>query len=186
VKAGELLAQLDASNLQDGKVDQEIRVQNADAAAVSSRENLEVIRNQAQSDIDKAELDLKFAGEDLKNYKEGDYPNQVKEHEASVNLAQEELQRAQDTLHWSTILYQEKYLSESELKADQLAVNKSQLDLELAQSRLQLLKDYTYTRTLDERESDVKQAQMALERTKRKSAADVVQAEANAKATGRS
>jgi len=182
VQKGDLLVQLDSSNLEDSKVDQQIRVQNAEASAVSSRENLAVVRNQAQSDVDKAELDLKFAGEDLKNYKDGEYPNQVKELEASINLAQEELQRAQDTLQWSSILYQEKYLSESELKADQLAVNKSQLDLELAQSKLALLKDYTYKRTLDELESNAKQAEMALERTVRKASANVAQAEANAKA----
>ena len=182
VKQGDLLVELDASNLEDSKVDQEISVQNAEAAFISARESLEVVRNQAQSDTDEAELALRFAQEDLKNYKEGEYPNQEKELEARITLAKEELTRAQEEFKWSEILYTEKYLSESELKADKLAVSKAELDLELAQSNLALLKDYTYTRTLDQLESDVRRAQMALERARLRASADVVQAEAKLKA----
>ena len=182
VEKGELLVQLDASKLEDSKVDQEIRVHNAEAAFIAVQENLEVVRNKAQSDVDKAELTLRFAQGDLKNYEEGEYPNQVKELEARITLANEELQRAEDRLDWSRKLFEKKYLSESELKADELAANKAKLDLELAMNNLALLKDYTYKRTLDQRESDVKQAEMALERTRRSSSADVVQAEANLKA----
>ena len=182
VKDGDLLVELDGSKLEDAKLDQEIRVQNAEAAFVSARENLEVVRNQAESDIDKAVLASTFAVEDLKKYTKGEYPNQVKEFEARITLAEENLQRAEDELHWSRILSEEKYLSESELKADELAVNKTRLDLELAQNNLALLKDYTHKRTLDQLESDVKQGEMALERTRRKASADVIQAEASLKA----
>jgi len=182
VKKGELLVELDASKLQDAKVDQEIRVQNAEAAFIRARENLEVVRNQGQSDVEQAELTLRFGGEDLKKYKEGEYPNQVKELQARVTLAQEELQRAQHRLRWSRTLFQEKYLSETELKADELAASKAKLELELANNNLALLKEYTHKRRLDELQSAVKQAKMARERTQRKAAADLVQAQAELKA----
>ncbi len=178
VKKGDLLVELDATKLQDSKVEQEIKVQNADASWVSSRENYEVVKNQAQSDIDKATLELKFAQEDLKQYEEGEYPNELKQRESQITLAQEQLTRAQEELKWSTVLYDEKYLSESEMKADQLAANKAQVDLDIAQSNLKLLQDYTYHRNLDELQSAVNQAQMALERVTRKASADTLQAEA--------
>ncbi len=182
VKKGDLLIELDSSNLLDQKVDQEIRVQNAEAAFISAREDLAVVENQAQSDIDKAQLAYDFAVQDLDKYLKGEYPNQLKESESKITLAEEEVTRAQEKLEWSRKLFQEKYISQTELQADELAEKKKVLDLELAQNDLKLLVDFTHKRRLAQLESDVKQAKMALERTTRKARADVVQAEANLKA----
>ena len=178
VKQGDLLVELDTSTIEDNKVNQEITVQNAEAAHIQARENLEVVRNQAKANIEKAELALRFAKEDLKKYEEGEYPKVVKEHEGRITLAEEELQRANDKLKWSERLFAEKYLSETEMRSDRLACKRYELDLQTAEANLALLKNYTYRRQMDELESNVYQNSMALERTQRSSKADVVQAEA--------
>lgn len=182
VKKGDLLIELDSSNLLDQKVDQEIRVQNAEASFISARENLAVVENQAKSDIDKAQLAYDFAVQDLDKYLKGEYPNELKELESKITLAEEELTRAREKLDWSKKLYQEKYISQTELQADELAEKKKALDRELAQNDLDLFINFTHKRRLAQLESDVSQAKMALERTTRKARADVVQAEANLKA----
>ncbi|MFW6151752.1 MAG: efflux RND transporter periplasmic adaptor subunit [Verrucomicrobiota bacterium] len=182
VQKGELLVELDASSLKDQKIDQEIRVQNAEASYVQSRENLAVVKNQATSNVEKARLDLRFAKEDLAQYKDGEYPNTLKEREAKITLTREELKRAEEELKWSMVLFEEKYIAESELQADALAVSKAELDLELAESSLTLLKEFTYKRQIDQLRSDIEQAEMAYERIKSKAAADVVQAEADLRA----
>jgi len=182
VNKADLLVELDASELLDEKINQEIDVQNANAEHIQAEEELAVAKNQAQSDMDEAELTLRFAEQDLRKYLEGEYQNQVKEAELRITLAREELQTAQERLGWSKTLYDEKYLSHTEYMIDQLAVNKRKLDLELAENDLQLLKDYSHPRNVDRLESDVKQARMALERAKRKARADVVEAEADLRA----
>ncbi len=182
VKNGDLLVELDASGLLDAKIDQQIKVQNTEAAFVGARENLAVVINQAKSDVDIAKLNLKFAKQDLEQYKEGEYPNQLKEANGLITLADEEVTRAQEKFDWSKTLFEEKYISQIELKADELALKRKALDFELAQSGLDLLQKYTYQRNLDQLESNVNQADMALERTNRKAKADVVQAEADLKA----
>ncbi|UCG67871.1 MAG: efflux RND transporter periplasmic adaptor subunit [Deltaproteobacteria bacterium] len=182
VKKGQLLVELDASKLLDEKVDQQIRVKNTEAAFVGARENLEVVRNQAEADVDKARLVYNFAVEDLKKYLEGEYPNQLKEAESKLTLAKEEVTRAQEKVEWSRRLFQEKYISNTELTADELTLKKNILNLELAENDLDLLKKYTHKRRLAQLESDVKQAKMALDRTIRKAKADVVQAESNLEA----
>jgi len=179
VKKGDLLVELDGSSLVDEKIDQQIRVQNAEAAYIGAREELAVVKNQAQSDVDKAQLGYDFSKEDLKKYLEGDFPNALKQAESQITLAKEELTRATEKWEWSKKLYDEKYLSQTELNADELTVKKKNLDLDLAHNNLELLKNFTHKRTLAQLESDVKQAEMALERTDRKAKADVVQAEAN-------
>jgi len=182
VKTGDLLVELDATNLDSRRIEQEIKVQNAEAAFIRSRETLEVVKNQAQSDVEKAELALQFAREDLEQYKDGEYPNNLKELEARITLAREEKQRAEEKLTWSQVLFKEKYLSESEIQADELSVKKSALDVELAENNLKLLQQFEYKRQITELESDVRQTEMAFERATRKARADVIQAEADLRA----
>ncbi|MHC4558776.1 MAG: efflux RND transporter periplasmic adaptor subunit [Planctomycetota bacterium] len=182
VKKGDLLVELDASTLEDALIDQEINVQNAEAAFIDANETLAVAENQAQSDIDVAKLTLKFAEQDLQQYKDGQYPKDLKTANNEITLREEELTRAQETLEWSQKLFKEKYLSNTDLQADKLAVTRSKNALELAKEELRLLEEYTRQRNIDQFESDFHQAKMALERTQRKAKADVIQAKADLKA----
>ena len=182
VKKGDLLIELDSSQLQDEKVNEQIRVMNAEAAFIRARENLAVTKNQAESDIDKAELTLHFAREDLEMYFEGEYPKILKEAESMITIAEEELRRASEKLKWSRVLFEEEYISQTELQADELAAKKTQLDLELSMEELTLLRDYIHKRKMAELESDIRQALMALERAKLKASANIVQAEADLRA----
>ena len=182
VSAGELLVELDASRLQDDRMQQQITSMNAEAVFIRAREALAVIKSQADSDVAKAELTLKFAQQDLTKYKEGEYPRQQQQGEADINIAKEELQRATDKMDWSRKLASEGFITRTELQADELAAKRAEINLKLAESALELLNKYTHQRSLDQLESDLKQAQEAMERTQRKAAADVVQAEADLKA----
>ena len=182
VEEGDLLVELDATTLQDSEIDQEIKVQNAEAAYINATETLAVTKNQAQSDIDQATLDLQFAEQDLNKYKEGQFPNDKTAAENEVKLAEEQLTRAEDTLVWSQKLFDEKYISETELQADRLSVTSAKNRLIVAENNLRLLLDYEYDRQIDQLESDLSQAKMALERVERKAKANIAQAEADLKA----
>jgi len=179
VEAGDLLIELDASSLVDQRVDQQIRVQNTEAAFIRAREQLEVTKSQNQSDIAAATLDERFAREDVSKYLEGEYPSQLMDAEAAVTLAEEELRRAKDKLDWSTRLYEEKYISETEFKADELAFKRADLEVRLAEEALKLLERYTHERRIDELEAAVEQTELAFDRVERKAAADLVQAKAD-------
>jgi HlyD family secretion protein len=148
VKKGDLLVELDSSNLTTQKMTEETAVQNADAGFVSARENLAVVENQAKSDIDAARLAYEFAKQDLEKYKNGEYPNLKMQAESKITLAEEEYKRAQDKYNWSKRLNSEKYLSKMELDADELAEKQKKLNLDLAKSELDLLSNFTYTRQI--------------------------------------
>jgi len=182
VKKGDLLVELDASNLKDAIIDQDIQVQRAEASYIGAKENLAVIENQSKSDIDIAQLTLKFARQDLQQYVDGIYPKDVNEMTARIRLSEEDLKRAEDVNDWSKRLYEEKYLSETEYLADRLSVQRRKLERDVANSDLDLLKNFTYHRQIEQLTSDVNQAGMALERTQRKSSASVIQAKADLRA----
>lgn len=182
VEAGDLVIELDSSTLEDQKTAQQITVLHSEAAFISARENLAVVKNQAESDVARAELDFRFAKEDLTKYQKGEYPQLLKEARSKITIAEEELERAIEKLKWSRILREEKYISENELQADDLAWKRSKLDVELSQGELDLLQEYTHTRQIAELESNVVEAERALQRVRLQAAANVVQAEADLEA----
>lgn len=182
VKKGDLLVRLDSSLLEDKHLEQKIRTQNAEAIFIRSKVNLEVQESQAKSEVFLAEQEHVFAKEDLENYIEGEYPDQLKQKESKIVLAREVLERANAKLKWSDVLYQQKYISKTELQADQLAANRSKLELELAINALNLLKAHTHKRSLARFKNKVEQTAMILERTKRKKEADLIQHQAELKA----
>ncbi|MCG3125880.1 MAG: hypothetical protein CHACPFDD_00707 [Phycisphaerae bacterium] len=182
VAPGQLLAELDASQLQDERVEQTIRLDNAEAEYIRARENLEVVKNQAASDTSKAELDYEFAKEDAEKYEEGEYPQKLREADSKITIAREEMERAAEKLAWSQRLFAEKYISQTELEADRLTHKRAELDYQLAVAAKELLETYTHKRDKAKLQSDVDQTRLAFERAKLKANADIVQAEAALKA----
>lgn len=182
VEKGDLLIELDSSELEDRLVDQQIQVENSEADFVSAKENLEVVKIQSQSNVSKAELDNQFAIEDKQKYLEGEWPKQLMEAETDVTLKDEELRRTTDEFNWSKRLYEEKYLSETEYRADELAMKRAQLQLALSQETIKLLKDFTHKRQIAELDSEIEQKALTLERVRRESSSDLVQAEARLRA----
>jgi len=174
---GDLLVELDSSKLKEQLAAQELRVINADAAFIRARENHAVVKSQGESDIAKAQLDLRFAILDLEKYEEGEYPQQLQTAEAAITLATEAVQRAMEKLEWSQRLHAKRYLSRVELQADEAALKTAKLDLKLAEGSKRLLEKYSHRRDLESRKSDIDQADKALERARRKASANLVQAD---------
>ncbi|MCU0916040.1 MAG: HlyD family secretion protein, partial [Planctomycetes bacterium] len=180
VNEGDLLVELDVSTLVDTRVDQVIRVKNAEAAWINARESLDITKSQGLSDVNAAELKYQFAILDLKKYRGqgGQLETDVAESAGKIKLAEEEVKKNEDYYTWSKRLADEKYLSQTQLQTDQLALEKSKLNLTVAQNSLKLLQDYNSKRQLAQLISDVNQAAMALDRTKAKARANIAQADA--------
>jgi HlyD family secretion protein len=181
VDPNDLLVELDVSTLVDTRVDQVIRVKNAEAFWINARESLAIQTSQAASDVELAKLNLEFAKQDLEKYtgEGGEYQNAVASAEGKIKLNAEEKTKAEDYLTWSTRLYDEKYLSKTQLQADQLALQRADLNLTVASNDANLLKQYMYKRQIAKLSSDVNQAVMALERMEAKARANIAQANAD-------
>jgi HlyD family secretion protein len=181
VMPGDVLVELDVSTLVDSRVDQVILVKNAEAAFINARETMAITESQAASNVELAQLTLQFAKQDLEKYtgEGGDYQNALAAAEGKIKLNAEEKTKAQDYLDWSQRLYNEKYLSKTQLQADQLALQRADLNLQVAANDANLLKQYTYRRQVAQLTSDVSQARMALERAEAKARATIAQAKAD-------
>jgi HlyD family secretion protein len=182
VEKGQVLVRLNTSNLENQISEQDIRARNAHAAKTRAEESLAVTLSQNRSDISKADLDVQFAKQNYQKYIEGEYPQELAKAEADITIAKVEKGRAEDKLNYSQQLYDKGFITRTELEADTLSVTRAKLDLKLAEGRKRLLEEYTYVQRTQQLKSDIEQAEMNLDRVKRKANADEIQARADLEA----
>jgi HlyD family secretion protein len=180
VKKGDLLVELDVSEMVDHCVDHRIMVTNARAAWIQAREALIIAKSLARSEVEAAQLAYDFAKLDLEKYQGegGQYATDLAKAQGNIALNQQEVEKNRDYYEWSKKLAQERYLSDTQLKTDALTLRRSELSLEVAENSRTLLEKYTHQRQLVELVSDVGQKKAALARAQAKARATVVQAEA--------
>ena len=182
VRKGDTLVELDTASLEERRISQDITVQNNESSMINARENLDIVENQALSNIELAELKLRFAKEDLEKYREGEYPRKLNVANGDITISEEKLQRAKDKYEWSQKLFAEGFISETELKSDELSWKSAELDLKNMRGGLELLEKYTYKREIAQLESDVWQNEMSLNRTKARANSDIVSAQVHLRA----
>jgi HlyD family secretion protein len=178
VKTGDLLVELNSADLRDKKVDQDIVVQNTQAAYVSAHEALEVAKKEAQANIQAAEVALRLAHLDLKKFLDGEYKQTLDTAKSKITLADAGVRQTTEKLQWSAKLAKEGYITSTELETDQLAEQKAQLDLQLAKGELSLLEKFTYERTVAELTADADQKEFLVVKAKHKANSSIVEAEA--------
>lgn len=182
VTTNDLLIELDASRFTAQRSEQQIVIENAEAALLQAHEKLAIVSNEADSAVQAAEMKLKFANLDRDKYDQGEYPAARQQAEADLTMAREEQKRASGKLDWSRKLERDGFITRSEMEADELEVTRRQLTVANAQSKLDVLSRFEYPQTKEKLVSDVRQAEMALDREKRTAAANLIQAETEQRA----
>ncbi len=177
VQPGDVLVRLDTSGREERLIQQQQAVDSGISAEVSARVNLENTQSQSTSNIEQAELALEFAELELTKYIEGAYPQELMKAKADVEIARETFKRASNKAEWSRMLLEQGYITESEADADVAAANKAQLDLRVAQGKLEVLEAFTYLQEKRRLESDVDQKRAALQRVRKKAEADILKAQ---------
>lgn len=181
VEKGDVLCELDASELVERRIAQEITFERAKATYIAAQKTHEILLSDGESNTKQAELDVYFARIDLKKYEEGDWPQLQATANANITIAEEELKRARDKSDWSQKLEAKGFITKQELEADQLAVTKREIDLNLAKTDLEVLEKYTREKERETYRSNVEEAEKALERVIKNVEREVVQSEADLK-----
>ncbi len=178
VQKGDLVAELDSSGLEDRLVAQDINVQNSQAALTKGEQDFRIQQSQNTSDIAAANQNLDFARTDLKKYLQGDWPQQLQEAEEDIILSTEEQAQAKDRLEWSQKLYDQGFLTRTELETDQLQFNRNKIGLEQSNRRKSLLLEFDNPKETARLNAAVEEAQRELERVELQAAARLVDDEA--------
>ncbi|MFP6670288.1 MAG: efflux RND transporter periplasmic adaptor subunit, partial [Pirellulaceae bacterium] len=140
VLAADKLVELDASALEDEENRQGIAVNQANSALIS-----------ANASVEKAEIARL-------EYLEGTFQENVQLMSSEILVQEENVNRAKDNFKFSTRLAAQGFLTEQQLKADEFAVQKSEIDLNLALGRLKTLEKITKRKMLVGFDSDIETA----------------------------
>lgn len=179
VSEGDVVIRFDTDKLSRSITEQEVKWRTADAKALASEEDLEVAKNQAASEIAAAKLALKLAQIDLKKYVEGDFPQEKREIEGEVLIAEEELKRAHDRVIFSERLKRKGYLSAGEHEADKFAETKAANAVSLAKEKLRVLENFTRERTEAEMSANAEEAGRELDRVTRSQKSTIAKADSD-------
>jgi HlyD family secretion protein len=172
VNAGDVVVRLDSADVRDKINDFEVRVEQETAALKQAEERHAIQLNQNESDITVAELESQFAKTDYDKYMNGDYPQKKKKLESDLVIAQEELKRALDRAVWSKRLEEKKFITRTELEADELAAKKREIEVELAKNALKVLDEFEFTKESKKLQSDRDEKEKELVRVKRRAVAE--------------
>ena len=165
VKTGDLLVEFDVASLIEKRNDQEITANTAHGNLIIAEERLEVTKGECDGNMLEREVTLDLAKMELEKYEKGDYPEEKRQREADIALADEELQRAAEKLAWSRKLAKEGFLTRTELQADELALRRKEIDLEMAKTKMSVLTNYTVHQKRATLQSNVRKATRAVART---------------------
>jgi HlyD family secretion protein len=210
VADSKILMKLDSKDLDDRAEELRINVENSLSSYTQAQQNLEIQKKQNDSDIIQAELNVKFAKIDLEKYLgeklaaglitsadgninfpelianpqlEGEALNKKRELENSIDLAKEEVARAQDTVQWSEKLSEKEYITKSELDADRFSLQQQDASLENSKLGYQLFLDYDFPKQVALLLSNYQESLRELDRTKAKCGSEIIKAEANVRST---
>ncbi len=162
VKQGQILVELDSSELKDRVNLQEVTYQNNDFAFIQAKENFSIQQSLVESQIKEAELRVEFAKSDLEKYIEGDAPQQINTATNAIIIRREQLQRAKDKLEWTQQLFKKGYASKSELEADGLSAMQAKIAVDQAEEDLRLFRKYDMPKSQRRLESAWEQAQAGI------------------------
>jgi len=170
VETGDKLVELDAADLQESARTQDMKYKTAKAAFDKAEKAYLIQQSTRESMLAAADLDVKFSMLDLQKYLGTDLADyiiknegrvtfadlvtredlggealqELRQLESAIDLAGEELQRADDKVVWTRRLFERGYVTGSELKADELAAKRRTAELDQAKTSLDLFRRYTF------------------------------------------
>ncbi len=138
VEKGDLLVKLDSSALEDQLVQQKIVTSNKNALMIQSQNLYEAV------DLSRNE------------YIQGTYEQLKQEIFGEIYLAKKHLEQALEYARYSDRLAAKGFATETQLKSDRLDVEKYEIELKAAQTKLNVLETYTKKKVINQLDVDEK------------------------------
>ncbi len=166
VQAGDIVAELDASVLQNRYDERRVLLVNAEAALSQAKEDVDLQLLNNESQLANAELEVELTRLSLEGYQQAEHPQKRHESEAAVAFAEEQLKRDEKTFEFVDRMVKLGYRSQLESETERLKVLKSQQAYELAVGKLNILNKHSYGRDLIKLQADHQVAVFDLDRFK--------------------
>lgn len=145
VKEGDFLVRLDDSALKMELTQQQITCSGSESQAI-----------EAEASLSNAQLALS-------EYEQGTFREQEETLEGALKVANENMRRAEEYLTFSRKLAERGYVSDVQLEADKFAVEKAEKELDVAQTKLDVLRNFTKKKMLTQLKADIQTSRAKLD-----------------------
>ncbi len=167
VKQGDTLIELASDELQEKLRQERLKETTAIAEVEAAQKEYDIQLDENASNIRKAELTVTIASLNLDKYRNGDWVKQLQDADLDLRRAEETLRRAKDKLEDSRKLAEKKYITRLELENDEFAAYEAEINLEKARLSKEILLKYTNPVDMQQKESDLREAEKELERVRK-------------------
>lgn len=179
VKKGDVVARLNTDEIDRRIADEELQLKAAVVDYDAAKSQLEITRNENDSNLRKAKLKVDLDDLDLRQWQEGEVRSKRKKHEQDLDAARTEVVRAQERLNNARKLQEQGFISREELQTRELEHRKASATLELAQLDQSSFEAFTFPKERRTKESNVEEAKAELERTIRRNTTQLAKAESD-------
>lgn len=165
VEKGDFLYELSAPGLVSDHEAAVAKVREGEASLEEAKANLAIEKDTAESEEAKAALALELARLSHKKWEQGTHPQQVRDLELALEKAERELEQANRELQFSKELFDQEFISRTELEQDEIRLIEAQNALETAKLNIRVYDNYEKVKSEKEMLSDITQAEEELART---------------------
>jgi HlyD family secretion protein len=182
VKKGDVLVELDSSEIRQKIEDSTLELQKAEADLITAKELRSIQESENAANLEAAQVEVELATLALKQYVDGTFPQEFADAETAVKMAEITVKNKDEDLGQSRALYAKGFVTGSDVQENELAVTTARNELSSARTKLKVLRDYSYPSDLASKKSTLVQAEQALTRVQKKNASQLSQAIADEKA----
>ncbi len=182
VEKDELLVKLASDKIEDVIRQEEAKEASAIAGLEAAEKDLEILIDENASNIRKGELALKWAGSDYLKYIEGDAEKMRMVAKLDVERAEETRTRAEEELKNTQGLYDNNYVSKTDLDQKIFAKHEADRGIDTAKLSLEIFNAHEFPKKEEQLKSEISEKEKELERTRKSAVAKEAQKHADAEA----
>jgi RND family efflux transporter MFP subunit len=132
----------------------------------NAKNDEDIQRQENESEIEKANLNLEFSKLEIERYVEGDHPQKKRDLELRIEAAESRLSQAEDKWKQMPRLLEAGFVTPVEAEEKELAFKEAKNELDSAKLALKLYLEYTHPMELRQKQADVTEAERELSRVK--------------------
>lgn len=179
VKPGDEVVRIDTDKIDKLIAQQEIALNEAKAKTLAAEQELEVQRNQSESDVNQAALDLTLARLDLRKYEEGDYKVEWNDRSGAIADAKFQLEKLKEDLENVRRLVKKGFKEPAYLRQREEEVRKLTFYLDRDERKLAVLESFDRERKLTELQAKAVETEKKLKRAQATATAKVAKLESD-------
>jgi HlyD family secretion protein len=163
VEAEEVICRLETTDLETQVQELKLNIVQTEADLNTAQTELDIQKSENVASLEKAQIALTKAENELEKYRDGDAPKERRNLEIAIKEAETKHSRSKKKYEDSVKLLEQDYINKSQVEQDQIEFERAEIQLVGARRDLELFEKYTFPMAVTDKQTAVSDAQRELE-----------------------